>query len=129
MLFIPAPGVSFLIPSEKGHHLHFVLTPPLEGKVLVVGITSGMVDPAFTLGPGDHEFIRHESFINYPAARIISVKQIEETLESSDKQERFILKETADLNVVKYICRGLMESEHSSKVHREFYEKARKNSD
>lgn len=88
-----------------------------------------MVDPAFTLGPGDHEFIRHESFINYPAARIISVKQIEETLESSDKQERFILKETADLNVVKYICRGLMESEHSSKVHREFYEKARKNSD
>ena len=92
----------------------------------MVGITSGIVDPAFTLNPGDHEFIKHESFINYPRARIIPVKQIERGLESSNKHEKFILKETADLSIVGHICRGLLESPHSSVDHREFYEKARK---
>lgn len=124
-MFISAPGVAFLAPSEQGRHLHFIITPPLDGKVLVVGITSSSVDRDFTLNPGDHEFIRHESFINYPAAEIIPVEEIERKLNSSDDRERFIPKKTADMDVVEHVCRGLMESGYSLRVHREFYETAR----
>lgn len=127
-MFIPAPGVAFLSPSEQGPHLHFILTPPLDGKVLVVGITSSSIDPAFTLNPGDHEFIKHESFINYPAAEIMAVEEIERKLNSSNEHERFIPKKMADPYVVEHVCLGLLESRYSLKDHREFYKRVRKRS-
>ena len=131
-IFIPSPGVTFLIPSNKGPHLHFILTLPLRRnqseEVLVVGITSTKVDPDFTLSIGDHPFIEHESYINYPQAQIISVKTIERNLEATNQQKRFILKETANLYIVKHICGGLRESRHSLPIHREFCEEACKNS-
>ena len=131
-IFIPSPGVTFLIPSDKGSHLHFILTSPLRKKqsekVLVVGITSTKVDPDFTLSISDHPFIKHESYINYPQAQIISVKTIKRNLETTDLEKKFILKETADLSVVKYICSGLRESRHSLPIHRDFCEEACKNS-
>ena len=127
-IFIPSPGVTFLIPSDKGPHLHFILTFPLRRKqsekVLVVGITSTKVDPDFTLSIGDHPFIDHESYINYPQAQIISVKTIEQNLEATNPQKRFKLKETADPYIVKYICSGLRESRHSLPIHRDFCEEA-----
>ena len=107
-IFIPSLGVTFLIPSDKGSHLHFILTFPLRRKkseeVLVVGITSTKVDPDFTLSISDHPFIKHKSYINYPQAQIISVETIKRNLATADLEKRFILKETADLSVVKYIC-------------------------
>ena len=127
-IFIPSPGVTFLIPSDKGPHLHFILTLPLQreqsDKVLVVGITSTRVDPDFTLSISDHPFIKHKSYINYPQAQIISVETIKRNLAKTDPEKRFILKETTDLSVVKYICSGLRESRHSLPMHRDFCEKA-----
>ena len=127
-MFIAAPGVAFLIPSEKGYHLHFILTPPLGGKqaqeVLVVGVTSSKVDPEFTLGPGDHPFLKHTSYINYPKAQIFPVEEIRKNLESADKDSRYKLRESAHMDVVKYICRGLQESRYSLPRHIQFYEKA-----
>ena len=84
----------------------------------MVGITSTEVDPRFTLERGDHPFIRHKSYIDYARAEILSVAYIRERLENG----RYKLKETADLEVVKYICRGLLESRHSLPQHREFYQ-------
>lgn len=131
-IFIPSLGVTFLIPSDKGSHLHFILTFPLRRKkseeVLVVGITSTKVDPDFTLSISDHPFIKHKSYINYPQAQIISVETIKRNLATADLEKRFILKETADLSVVKYICSGLRESRHSLPIHRDFCEKACRNS-
>ncbi len=92
----------------------------------MVGITSSSIDPAFTLNPGDHEFIRHESFINYPAAEIIPVKEIERKLNSSDDREKFIPKKMADADVVEHLRLGLLESRYSLKVHREFYKRVLK---
>ena len=80
-LFIPSPGVAFSAPSGGKHHLFFILTPPLEEdgeeKVLIVNITSARIDERYTLGPGDHPSIDHKSYINYPKARKISVKELE----------------------------------------------------
>ena len=127
-IFIPSPGVTFLIPSEKGRHLHFVLTPPVgkgdSKEVLIVGITSAEIDPEFALDRGDHPFIKHKSYLNYPMARIIFVKDIEKNLNASEMDERFLLRETADELVIRYIVQGLLESRHSIPVHRRFYEKA-----
>lgn len=100
-IFIPSPGVTFLIPSDKGPHLHFILTFPLRRKqseeVLVVGITSTKVDPDFTLSIGDHPFIDHESYINYPQAQIISVKTIEQNLEATNPQKKIQIEKDSRL--------------------------------
>lgn len=130
-IFIPAPGVAFLVPSEKGH-IYVILTPPLGRKgaeeVLVVGATSSKVDPEFTLGPGDHPFIKHRSYINYPRVEIFPVEELRKNLESVEKDRKYKLQESAHSDVVKYICRGLLESRYSSPRHIRFYEKALKKS-
>ena len=95
---------------------------------MVVGITSTKIDPDFMLNIGDHPFIDHESYINYPRAQIIPVKTIERNLEAINLEEKFKLKETADSPVVKHICRGLRESRHSLPIHRDFCEEACRNS-
>ena len=122
-MFIPHPGVTFLIRSDKGYHLNFILTFPIQKEqseeVLVVGITSTKVDEKFTLSRGDHPFIKHKSYINYPQAQIIPVKTIEQGWE-----EEFIPKETAHGDIVKHICKGLRESQHSLPGHRDFCRKA-----
>ena len=121
MLFIPLPGVTLLIPFEGVYHLHFILTSPVRRKnleeVLVVGITSTKVDPEFTLDRGDHPFITHKSYINYRQAQILSVAHIRRSLENGE----YKLRKTADLEIVKYICQGLLESPHSLPHHRRFY--------
>lgn len=127
-MFIPYPGVTFLIPSSGGYHLHFIITNPLRrGKseeVLVVGITSSVVDPDFTLDRGDHEFITHKSYINYRDAQILSVEKIDSSLNVMEREKKFVLKSTASAEVVKYICNGLRESRLSRPQHREFCEEA-----
>ena len=120
-MFIPWPGVTFLVPSPRGYHLNFILTPPVPGKnleeVLVVGITSTEIDPKFTLDRGDHPFIKHKSYIDYAGAEILSVADIRRKLENGV----YKLKEISSPEVVKYICRGLLESSHSLPQHRKFY--------
>lgn len=127
-MFIPYPGVAFLIPSSGGYHLHFVISQPLRcgesEKVLVVGITSTVVDRDFTLDRGDHEFITHKSYINYRDAQILTVEKIRQNLDTMDKGKKFILKSTASQEVVKHICRGLRESRFSRPQHRKFCKKA-----
>lgn len=130
-IFIPSPGVAFLVPSDRGPHLHFILTFPLRKKqseeVLVVGITSTKVDPNFMLNIGDHPFITHESYINYPQAQTISVKTIKGNLATTNPEKRFILKESANPYIVKHICSGLRESRHSLPTHRDFCEESCRN--
>ncbi len=127
-MFIPYPGVAFLIPSPRGYHLHFIITKPLRREeseeVLVIGITSSVIDPDFTLDRGDHEFITYKSYINYHEAQILTVEKIRENLDTTDRDKKFILKSTAHPEVVKHICRGLRESRFSRPQHREFCKEA-----
>ncbi len=93
-----------------------------------MGVTSSRVDPEYTLSPGDHPFIRHRSYINYPKAEIFPVEDLRKNLESVEKDRRYRLQESAHSDVVEYICRGLLESRYSSPRHIRFYEEALKKS-
>lgn len=86
----------------------------------MVGITSTKIDPKFTLDRGDHPFIKHKSYIDYAGAEILSVTEIRRKLEDG----QYKLKETTNLEVVKHICQGLLESHHSLPQHRKFYKES-----
>ena len=105
--------------------MFFILTLPLKEdgseKVLIVNITKSIrVDEEYTLSPGDHSFIKSKSYINYPQAKKKPVKELEQEL----RQEKIIIKETADMDIIKYICSGLRNSRHSAKRFKEFCKKA-----
>ena len=123
-IFIPSPGVTFLAPSGETLHLHFVLTTPLKKdgleEVLVVNITTLKVDEDYTLSPGDHPFITHKSYINYPRAKKMSV----EGLEQKSRQGKIIKKGVVSRDIVKFICEGLRKSRHSTKRSRDFCKEA-----
>lgn len=127
-MFIPYPGVAFLVPFSGGYHLHFIITKPVRRdeseEVLVIGITSSVVDRDFTLDRGDHEFINHTSYINYRDAQILPVEKIGQNLDTIDRDKKFILKSTASPEVVKHICKGLKESRFSRPEHRKFCKEA-----
>ena len=117
-----------MLPSRKGAHLHFVLTPPLRKRnierVLLVGITSTKIDPDFTLDEGDHPFIRHKSYINYPKARIMSVKEIEQGIKATNRDEKISPRQKAEPEIIKLICKGLFEFEDSPSRYKRFCREA-----
>ncbi len=127
-LFVPYRGVTFLAPipppPEQKPHLFFVLTFPLkkdgEDKVLIVNITSTRIDERYTLSPGDHPSIDHNSYINYPQAKIMSVKD----LEQKQRQGRIKIKKSVEPEVLKHICSGLQEPKLSPKRFKEFCKEA-----
>src|SRR5438094_2704490 len=83
-VFLPYPRATLLIPSgpraqPDQHHLFVIMTEPIAQPdttrlVALVNITSvkpGLpVDPTCLLAPGDHPFIRQESYVAYRHARI-----------------------------------------------------------
>jgi hypothetical protein len=60
-------GDTFLIEDEDGQdcHLWIVTTPPAEGEVVIVGVTSKRKrsETHVILRKGDHPFIEHDSVI------------------------------------------------------------------
>uniref|UniRef100_UPI0040477DD7 hypothetical protein n=1 Tax=Rheinheimera sp. TaxID=1869214 RepID=UPI0040477DD7 len=84
--FAPMRRGTLLIPSGPVKHLHFVcsdvhFSPHKNGeKVLLVNISSVdpdlYVDSTCILQPGDHPFIRHESFVYYKHAELYSPDRI-----------------------------------------------------
>jgi mRNA-degrading endonuclease toxin of MazEF toxin-antitoxin module len=59
-------------------HLWIILTPPSEGEVVTVSVTTRRrkSETLVQLHPGDHPFIAHESVIAYAYARIRTVEEI-----------------------------------------------------
>ncbi|MCC4634121.1 hypothetical protein [Xanthomonas dyei] len=83
-------GNTLLIPSGKdGNHLFFCVLGPkiLAGKncVLLVPLCTVRAghDPSCYVGPGDHPFLRHDSFIDYRYLRVDLVEEIEKKLGST----------------------------------------------
>jgi len=80
-----SPGFTFLsrnirYPTE---HLYIVISPIIDNKVLFVNVTTRKVssDCSCTLGRGDHDFINHDSVINYGDALDAEVAKITEAIE------------------------------------------------
>ena len=105
-------------PSIRGkEHLHFVVTDPAGEKVPIVGITSSVLEVEFALNRGDHPFIRHQSYINYRKAQIISTDVIKRCLNEGLRRRQRDAREA----IIQKISEGVLESSRSPERIKNFY--------
>lgn len=116
-MFFVVKRASLLIPSGPTHdpdrkHLFVCLTDPIgpNRDTLIVSISTLQPrlphDSACRLFPGDHPFIKQESFVLYRAARV----ELAETIERGVKHRLFVPHEIVNTDVFARICKGLEES-------------------
>jgi len=114
-------GDTFLTGDEQEDTLHLwiVLTPPSEGEVVTVSVTTKRrhSETLVELHPGDHPFIVHDSVIAYSYARIRTVEEIEIAVASGAAR----LHEPVSPEVLKRVCDGLIESDFTPYGIRNFY--------
>jgi len=100
-------------PDRK--HLFVLLTNPclIENSVLMVVISSRRpnYDPSCELNVGDHEFVRHPSFVEYAHGRIQLVAGLERGLRDGTLHE----KAEFAAAIFQRICAGLVASPFTAK--------------
>ncbi len=114
------PGDCILITSyiEEGgktrYHLFVVILELEENTnntiiVSVQSIRGKKYDKTTILTPGDHEFIKHPSFVRYGKARIVSNRELEQLIENGEG----IRQTSLDVNgpVFRKICDGITKSD------------------
>lgn len=93
-------------------HLHVVLTPPEQGKTVVVSITTvypySKLERILILHPGDHPFLTHEeSAPAYQFAEFLTTAEIEAAFANGEAK----LREDASPALVTRILNALIESD------------------
>ena len=132
-MFLPYPGATLLMPSGPEDdpdrmHLFVVLTNPFDDmgdgiqKVLLVSFSSirdyYTHDPACVLNPGDHPFVKHESFVVYKRAIIVEANKLIEGVRKNVFSSHTPMSES----VLSKIRQGLESSEHITPRVLRFYE-------
>ena len=114
-------GDTFLTGDEEDDTLHLwiVLTPPSEGEVVTVSVTTKRrrSETLVELHSGDHPFIVHDSVIAYSYARIRTVEEIEVAVGSGAAR----LRELISRVLLERICNGLLDSDFTPNGIRQFY--------
>jgi len=134
-LFVPYRRATLLVPSGPAHdperrHLFIILTDPAEvldyaGKhSLLVGVVSIYPnvphDPACELHAGNHEFIRHRSYVAYAQARI----ELSQKLVNGVKKGVLVPKAMLAQEIFARVCKGLVESRFTTPRILAFYRAA-----
>ena len=106
-LYQPFEGATLLIPSGPDYHLFIVATQPCsEQCVALVNVTSIVpgrpYDQTCVFQGGEHEFIRHPSWVYYRRARILSVA----ALRLGIRDNIFIPKASVNGAVFENVCDG-----------------------
>ena len=128
--------VTLLLPTFTGDnddlkHLFFLLTDPCfdgelnqENAILLVNCSSVKPDKphdnACYIEQGEHEFIKHRSYIVYKQARIETLEQIERGISTG----RFIKKEIINDELYKRILKGAFTSLHIERRYIRFIKSA-----
>lgn len=131
-LFVPVRRATLLVPSgpiddPDRKHLFVLLTDPQppDQSTLLVGVASVYDsiphDPTCYLYPGDHPFIRRQSYINYARARIEPAPKLVEGV----KQGLLIPQGTLDATIFARVCKGLLESSRTTPKIKKFFEMAK----
>lgn len=131
-LFVPVRRATLLVPSgtpdDPGRkHLFILLTDvqPPDQTTLLVSVASvyGNTphDPTCYLYPGDHPFIRHRSYVHYARARIELAPKLAEGV----KQGQLIPQGTLGAAIFARVCKGLLESRHTTPKIKKFFEVAK----
>ena len=131
-LFVPYRRATLLYPSGPAHdpernHLFIVLTDPAEvldlsGRhSLLVSVStihpSVPHDPACQLHMGDHEFIKHRSYVIYAEARI----ELAQKLVNGVKEGILVPKGMLAEDIFARVCHGLAQSRFTAPRIRAFY--------
>lgn len=127
-MFLPNRKASILVPSGPAHdpdrkHLFIVLSDPVtdEKVVLLVSISSVKPnrwnDESCLLYPGDHPFIKKDSFVDYASARI----EPGDKLLRGVKAGKLIPKDPITDEVFERICAGVMASRRTPRYIRQFF--------
>ena len=134
-LFVPYRRATLLIPSGPAHdperkHLFIVLTNPAqvleynEKHSLLVGVASVHPDlphdPTCLLHAGDHEFIRHRSYVHYARALI----EPSQSILNGVKKGLLVPKAMLVEELFARVCKGLVESRFTPPKITSFYKAA-----
>ena len=128
--------ITLLLPTFTGDnddlkHLFFLLTDPCfdgelnqENAILLVNCSSVKPDKphdnACYIEQGEHEFIKHRSYIVYKQARIETLEKIERGISTG----RFIKKEIINGELYKRILKGAFTSLHIERGYTRFIKSA-----
>ena len=115
-------GDTFLTGDEddpENYHLWIVITPPSEGEVVTVCVTTRRQksETLVVLRSGEHPFIDRESVIAYKHSKIRTVADIESAIRNKTAKHR----EPATESLLKRVQNGLMDSDHTPNGIKHFY--------
>lgn len=114
-------GDTFLTGDEEDedYHLWIVITPPSEGEVVTVSVTTRRKrsETLVILQAGDHPFIQHESVIAYSYSRIRMVQDIQTAIENGSAKRR----EPVSQALLERVRAGLIDSDFTPNGVRHFY--------
>lgn len=114
-------GDSFLIEDADGPecHLWIVITPPSEGEVIIVSVTTKRQksETLVILRRGEHPFIEHDSVIAYKYSKAVTVESIETAIRNGTAKKHA----RASPSLLKKAQDGLLESDFSSHGIRSLY--------
>jgi len=114
-------GDTFLTGDEQDDTLHLwiILTPPSEGEVVTVSVTTKRrrSETLVQLHAGDHPFIVHDSVIAYGYARIRTVEEIERAIATGAAK----LREPVTPELLARVRNGLLDSDFTPNGIRHFY--------
>jgi hypothetical protein len=114
-------GDTFLIEDEDGldRHLWIVVTPPTEGEVIIVSVTTQRKksEALVVLRKGDHPFISHDSVVAYAYSGIRAVDDIELAIENCTATRREPVPEA----ILKKVRVGLRDSDFTPNGVRHYY--------
>ncbi len=114
MEFFSAGRALLLTNQSAGAHLWFVLTDPdpkTRKLVMVMVVTARpFTDKTVRLTTGEHEFIRHESNVDFSSARPFPLS----TLEAELKNGGLRIKEDMSPDLFKRVRQGLLDSSRTN---------------
>lgn len=127
-MFLVVKRATLLIPSgpesdPNRKHLFICLTDcyGAEKETLIVSASTFRpnlpADSACKLFAGDHPFLKHESYVDYGSARIITADKLMKGI----KLDFFVPKEPLETSIFARVCYGLEQSLRTSTKNREFY--------
>lgn len=126
-MFIPVAGATLLMPSGPGHdpgrnHLFVLLSQPVgRGReVLLVSLSSIRPgqhhDPACTLQPGEHPFVKKPSFVFYARTTCLTEKQLAEDVQNGGFTPQAMVTD----ELLDRIRQGLLNSRFTPEKHKHF---------
>lgn len=127
-MFFVARRATLLVPSGPAHapsrkHLFICLTDPIgkDRETLLVSVSSVQPgvphDSTCLLYPGDHPFVRHDSFVAYWHSRI----ETAEALSRGVKSGILVPQDILDPGIFARVCAGTEQSRHLAPRYRAFY--------